>query len=219
MYKIAVLASGSGSNLQSILDNIYNGNINGEVSLVIGSKEGIFALERAEKQGIKTSVVSKKEFGDKTSDEILRLAKENNINLIVLAGYLSILKGKLLEEYGNRIINIHPSLIPSFCGNKMYGINVHKAAIEKGVKFSGCTVHFVNDEVDGGAIIAQEIVEVNFEDTPESLQKKVLEKEHILLPRIVKYLCEEKIEIHNGKVKIIKLGRSFNEKESFNKCF
>lgn len=204
MYKIAVLASGSGSNLQSILDNIDNGNINGEVSLVIGSKEGIFALERAEKQGIKTSVVSKKEFGDKTSDEILRLAKENNIDLIVLAGYLSILKGKLLEEYGNRIINIHPSLIPSFCGNKMYGINVHKAAIEKGVKFSGCTVHFVNDEVDGGAIIAQEIVEVNFEDTPESLQKKVLEKEHILLPRIVKYLCEEKIEIHNGKVKILK---------------
>ena len=203
MYKIAVLASGSGSNLQSILDNIDNGNINGEVSLVIGSKEGIFALERAEKQGIKTSVVSKKEFGDKTSDEILRLAKENNIDLIVLAGYLSILKGKLLEEYGNRIINIHPSLIPSFCGNKMYGINVHKAAIEKGVKFSGCTVHFVNDEVDGGAIIAQEIVEVNFEDTPESLQKKVLEKEHILLPRIVKYLCEEKIEIHNGNVKIL----------------
>ena len=203
MYKIAVLASGSGSNLQSILDNIDNGNINGEVSLVIGSKEGIFALERAEKQGIKTSVVSKKEFGDKTSDEILRLAKENNIDLIVLAGYLSILKGKLLEEYGNRIINIHPSLIPSFCGNKMYGINVHKEAIEKGVKFSGCTVHFVNDEVDGGAIIAQEIVQVNFEETPESLQKKVLEKEHILLPRIVKYLCEEKIEIHNRKVKIL----------------
>ncbi|PWX16670.1 phosphoribosylglycinamide formyltransferase, partial [Clostridium perfringens] len=193
MYKIAVLASGSGSNLQSILDNIDNGNIKGEISLVIGSKEGIFALERAEKQGIKTSVVSKKEFGDKTSDEILRLAKENNIDLIVLAGYLSILKGKLLEEYGNRIINIHPSLIPSFCGNKMYGINVHKAAIEKGVKFSGCTVHFVNDEVDGGAIIAQEVVQVNFEDTPESLQKKVLEKEHVLLPRIVKYLCEEKI--------------------------
>lgn len=203
MYKIAVLASGSGSNLQSILDNIDNDNIKGEVSLVIGSKDGIFALERAEKNGIKTSVVSKEDFGDKTSDEILRLAKENNIDLIVLAGYLSILKGKLLEEYGNRIINIHPSLIPSFCGNKMYGINVHKAAIEKGVKFSGCTVHFVNDEVDGGAIIAQEIVQVNFEDTPESLQKKVLEKEHVLLPRIVKYLCEEKIEIHNGKVKIL----------------
>ena len=203
MYKIAVLASGSGSNLQSILDNIENGNINGEVSLVIGSKDGIFALERAEKQRIKTSVVSKKEFGENTSDEILRLAKENNIDLIVLAGYLSILKGKLLEEYGNRIINIHPSLIPSFCGNKMYGINVHKAAIEKGVKYSGCTVHFVNDEVDGGAIIEQEIVQVDFEDTPESLQKKVLEKEHILLPKIVKYLCEEKIEIHNGRVKIL----------------
>ncbi|EGT3615804.1 phosphoribosylglycinamide formyltransferase [Clostridium perfringens] len=203
MYKIAVLASGSGSNLQSILDNIENENINGEVSLVIGSKEGIYALERAEKHGIKTSVVSKKEFGENTSEEILRLAKENNIDLIVLAGYLSILKGKILEEYGNRIINIHPSLIPSFCGNKMYGINVHKAAIEKGVKYSGCTVHFVNDEVDGGAIIGQEIVQVDFEDTPESLQKKVLEKEHILLPKIVKYLCEEKIEIHNGRVKIL----------------
>lgn len=203
MYKIAVLASGSGSNLQSILDNIENGNINGEVSLVIGSKDGIFALERAEKHGIKTLVVSKKEFGENTSDEILRLAKEHDIDLIVLAGYLSILKGKLLEEYGDRIINIHPSLIPSFCGNKMYGINVHKAAIEKGVKYSGCTVHFVNDEVDGGAIIGQEIVEVDFEDTAESLQKKVLEKEHILLPKIVKYLCEEKIEIHNGRVKIL----------------
>lgn len=203
MYKIAVLASGSGSNLQSILDNIENGNINGEVSLVIGSKEGIYALERAKKQGIKTSVVSRKEFGENTSDEILRLAKEHNIDLIVLAGYLSILKGKLLEEYGDRIINIHPSLIPSFCGNKMYGINVHKAAIEKGVKYSGCTVHFVNDEVDGGAIIGQEIVEVEFEDTAESLQKKVLEKEHILLPKIIKYLCEEKIEIHNGRVKIL----------------
>ena len=203
MYKIAVLASGSGSNLQSILDNIDRGNIRGEVSLVIGSKDGIFALERAKKRGIKTAIVSKEDFGDKTSDEILRLSIENNIDLIVLAGYLSILKGRLLEEYGNKIINIHPSLIPSFCGSKMYGIKVHRAAIEKGVKFSGCTVHFVNDEVDGGAIIEQEIVRVSFDDTEESLQKKVLEKEHILLPRIVKYLCEEKIEIHNGKVKIL----------------
>lgn len=204
MYKIAVLASGSGSNLQSILDNIENGNIKGKVSLVIGSKEGIYALERARKNKINSIVVSKKEFGEKTSDEILRLAKENQIDLIVLAGYLSILNGKILEEYGDRIINIHPSLIPSFCGNKMYGLNVHKAAIEKGVKYSGCTVHFVNDEVDGGAIIDQEIVKVDFEDTPESLQKKVLEKEHILLPKVVKYLCEEKIEIHNGRVKVLK---------------
>lgn len=204
MYKIAVLASGSGSNLQSILDNIDNGNINGKVSLVIGSKEGIFALERARKKDINTVVVSKENFGDKTSDEILRLAKSNNIDLIVLAGYLSILKGKILEEYRNKIINIHPSLIPSFCGNKMYGLNVHKAAIEKGVKFSGCTVHFVNDEVDGGFIIEQEIVKVDFYDTKESLQKKVLEKEHLLLPKVIKYFCEEKIKIHNGKVKILK---------------
>lgn len=203
MYKIAVLASGSGSNLQSILDNIESGNIKGEVSLIIGSKEGIYALERAKKHGVKSVVVSKKEFGENTSNEILRLAKENNIDFIVLAGYLSILSGRVLEEYGNRIINIHPSLIPSFCGNKMYGINVHKAAIEKGVKYSGCTVHFVNDEVDGGAIIDQEIVKVDFADTAESLQKKILEKEHVLLPRVLKYLCEDKIEIHNGRVKVI----------------
>ncbi|MGG5460859.1 phosphoribosylglycinamide formyltransferase [Clostridium sp. B9] len=203
MYKIAVLASGSGSNLQSILDNVENGNIKGKVSLVIGSREGIYALERAKNHSIDSVVISRKEFGENTSDEILRLAKENEIDLIVLAGYLSILEGKLLEEYGDRIINIHPSLIPSFCGNKMYGLNVHKAAIEKGVKYSGCTVHFVNDEVDGGAIIDQEIVRVDFEDTAESLQKKVLEKEHILLPRVVKYLCEDKIEIHNGRVKVL----------------
>lgn len=204
MYKIAVLASGSGSNLQSILDNIENGNIKGEVSLVIASKEDIYALERAKKHNIKSVVVSKKEFGENTSDEILKLAIKNKIDLIVLAGYLSILNGRILEEYGNRIINIHPSLIPSFCGNKMYGLNVHKAAIEKGVKYSGCTVHFVNDEVDGGAIIDQEIVTVDFEDTAESLQKKVLKKEHVLLPKVVKYLCDEKIEIHNGRVKVLK---------------
>lgn len=204
MYKIAVLASGSGSNLQSILDNIENGNIKGEVSLIIGSKEGIYALERAKNHKIKSVVVSKKEFGENTSYEILRLAKENSIDFIVLAGYLSILSGKILEEYRDRIINIHPSLIPSFCGNKMYGINVHKAAIEKGVKYSGCTVHFVNDEVDGGAIVDQEIVEVDFEDTAYSLQKKILEKEHVLLPRVVKYLCEDRIKFHNGRVKILK---------------
>lgn len=203
MYKIAVLVSGSGSNLQSILDNIESGNIKGEVSLIIGSKEGIYALERAKKHGVKSVVVSKKEFGENTSNEILRLAKENNIDFIVLAGYLSILRGRVLEEYRDRIINIHPSLIPSFCGNKMYGINVHKAAIEKGVKYSGCTVHFVNDEVDGGAIIDQEIVKVDFTDTAESLQKKILQKEHVVLPRVLKYLCEDKIEIHNGRVKVI----------------
>lgn len=204
MYKIAVLVSGSGSNLQSILDNIENKNIKGEVSLIIGSKEGIYALERAKNHKIKSVVVSKKEFGENTSYEILRLVKENSIDFIVLAGYLSILSGKILEEYRDRIINIHPSLIPSFCGNKMYGINVHKAAIEKGVKYSGCTVHFVNDEVDGGAIIDQEIVEVDFEDTAYSLQKKILEKEHILLPRVVKYLCEDRIKILNGRVKVLK---------------
>lgn len=199
MLKVAVLVSGGGSNLQSILDYKQD---TFKVEMVIGSKEGIYGLERAKNAGIATHVVSRKEYGNESSNKILELTK-NKVDLIVLAGYLSILDGKILEEYGDRIINIHPSLIPSFCGNKMYGLNVHKAAIEKGVKYSGCTVHFVNDEVDGGAIIDQEIVRVDFEDTAESLQKKVLEKEHILLPRVVKYLCEDKIEIHNGRVKVL----------------
>lgn len=203
MFKIAVLASGSGSNLQSIIDNIENGFLNCKIEMVIGSKEGIYALERAKKHNIDTFVVSRKDYGDAVSYKILELVKNKEIDLIVLAGYLSILEGKLLEEYKDKIINIHPSLIPSFCGEGMYGLNVHKKVIEKGVRVSGCTVHFVNDEVDGGAIILQEPVPVYFEDTPEELQKKVLEKEHKLLPLAIKYISEDKIEIKNGRVNIL----------------
>ena len=204
MFKIAVLASGGGSNLQSIIDNIENGFLNCTIEMIIGSKEGIYALERGKENGIETFVVSRKDYGNKTSDKILELAKERNIDLIVLAGYLSILEGNILKEYKNKIINIHPSLIPSFCGEKMYGLNVHKAAIKKGVKVSGCTVHFVNDEVDGGEIIIQKAVPVYFEDTAEVLQKRILKEEHKILPLAIKYISEGKIEIKSGRVNILK---------------
>lgn len=200
MFKIAVLASGGGTNLQAIIDKIKAGYINASIEIVIGSKEGIYALERAKKNNIKTSVVSKKEFGKETSNEILKLVE--NVDLIVLAGYLSILEGEILNKFKNRIINIHPSLIPAFCGDKMYGEYVHKAVIEKGVKYSGCTVHFVNEEVDGGAIILQDIVGVDFNDTYETLQKKVLVKEHIALPKAIKLISEDKIQIVKNKVNI-----------------
>ncbi|GAA0757862.1 phosphoribosylglycinamide formyltransferase [Clostridium sartagoforme] len=201
MLKIAVLASGGGTNLQSIIDSIDAGNLNCKIEMVIGSKDEVFALERAKKKGIKTYVVSKKEYKDTTCDKILELTK-GKVDLIVLAGYLSILQGNILKEFKNKIINIHPSLIPSFCGPRMYGLKVHEAVINSGVKYSGCTVHFVNEEVDGGAIILQEIVPVYFEDTKEILQKRVLEKEHKLLPKAIDLISKNKVEIINGKTKI-----------------
>lgn len=201
MFKIAVLVSGGGTDLQSIIDAVENKDLDVKIEMVIGSKDNIYALERAEKHNIETFVVSKKEYGEKSSDKILELTK-GKVDLIVLAGYLSILDGKILEEFDNKIINIHPSLIPSFCGPGMYGIKVHEAAIKSGVRFSGCTVHFVNSEVDGGAILLQEAVPVYFEDDAETLQKRILEKEHIILPEAIKLLSENKIKVIDGRVKI-----------------
>ncbi|MFU7515175.1 phosphoribosylglycinamide formyltransferase [Clostridium sp. HCS.1] len=203
MFKIAVLASGGGTNLQSIIDSIDNGNLNCKIEMVIASKEGIYALERAKVKGIKSYVISKEQYGNKVSDKILEIIR-GKVDLIVLAGYLSILQGNILKEFKDKIINIHPSLIPSFCGPKMYGLKVHEAVINSGVKFTGCTVHFVNEEVDGGAIILQEVVPVYFEDTKEELQKRVLEKEHILLPKAIELISNNKVEIINGKTRIMK---------------
>ncbi|MBU3131981.1 phosphoribosylglycinamide formyltransferase [Clostridium gasigenes] len=203
MFKIAVLASGGGSNLQSIFDSIDNGNLNCKVEMVIGSKEGIFALDRAKTKKVETHVVSRKEYGNKTSDKILELTK-GKVDLIVLAGYLSILEGDILKEFKNKIINIHPSLIPAFCGDKMYGMNVHNAVIKSGVKFTGCSVHFVNEEVDGGAIILQEVVPVNFEDNAEDVQKRVLAEEHKLLPKAIELLITDRIQVVDKRVNIIK---------------
>ena len=203
LFKLAVLSSGGGTNLQSIIDSIDNGNLNCKIEMVIGSKEGIYAIERAKHKGIKNYNVSKKEYGDNTSNRILELTK-GKVDLIVLAGYLSILEGEILKEFKDKIINIHPSLIPSFCGPRMYGIKVHEAVINSGVRYTGCTVHFVNEEVDGGAIILQEVVPVYFEDTKEELQKRVLEKEHKLLPKAIELIINNKVEIVNGKTRIIK---------------
>lgn len=203
LFKIAVLASGGGTNLQSIIDSIDNGRLNCKIEMVIGSKEGIYAIERAKNKGIENYIVDKSKYGNKTSEKILELTK-GKVDLIVLAGYLSILEGEILQVFKDKIINIHPSLIPSFCGAKMYGLKVHEAVINSGVKFTGCTVHFVNEEVDRGAIIIQEVVPVYFEDTKEELQKRVLEKEHIILPKAIELISKNKIEIINGKTRIVK---------------
>ncbi len=171
--------------------------------MVIGSKEGIYALERAKNANITTYVVSKKEYGKETSNKILELTK-GKVDLIVLAGYLSILDGEILKEFKDKIINIHPSLIPSFCGDKMYGMHVHNAVRASGVRFTGCTVHFVNEEVDGGAIILQEVVPVYFSDTAEDIQKRVLVEEHKLLPKAIDLLSRGKVDIIDGRVNILK---------------
>ncbi|MGL5151022.1 MAG: phosphoribosylglycinamide formyltransferase [Clostridium sp.] len=202
MLKIAVLISGGGSNLQSVIDEIDNGNLNCKIEMVISSKADVFGLDRAKAKGISTYTITKKEFGNETSKEILKLVRRK-VDLIVLAGYLSILDGEILKEFKDKIINIHPSLIPAFSGPGMYGIRVHEAVIKKGVKYSGCTVHFVNEEVDGGEILLQQSVPVYFEDTPEILQKRILVEEHKLLPMAIKLISEEKIEFINGKVKTI----------------
>jgi phosphoribosylglycinamide formyltransferase-1 len=200
LLKVAVLVSGGGSNLQSILDY---GEETFKVEMVIGSKEGIYGLERAKNAGIPSYVVSKKEYGNEASNKILELTK-GKVDLIVLAGYLSILDGEILKEFKDRIINIHPSLIPSFCGDKMYGMHVHNAVRASGVKFTGCTVHFVNEEVDGGAIILQEAVPVYFDDRAEDIQKRVLVEEHKLLPKAIDLISRGKIEIIDGRVNILK---------------
>ena len=201
MFKIAVLVSGGGTDLQSIIDAVEAGELNCKIEMVIGSKDGIYALERAKKHNIQTHVVSKKEYGSKQSDKVLELT-DGKVDLIVLAGYLSILDGEILNKFSNKIINIHPSLIPSFCGTNMYGIKVHEAVIKKGVKYSGCTVHFVNNEVDGGAIILQQVVPVYFEDTAEKVQERILIEEHKILPKAIKLISENKVSIIDGRVKI-----------------
>ncbi|MDD6796308.1 MAG: phosphoribosylglycinamide formyltransferase [Clostridiaceae bacterium] len=202
MFKIAVLASGGGTDFQSIIDAIEDKKINAKIEMLIASKDNVYAIERAKNHNIAYHVVSRKEYGKEQSNKILELL-QGKVDLIVLAGYLSILDGEILKVFKNRIINIHPSLIPSFCGDGMYGLKVHEAAIKKGVRFSGCTVHFVNDEVDGGNIILQEVVKVDFEDDAESLQKKILVKEHELLPKVVKLISEGKVEIIDGRVKVL----------------
>lgn len=203
MLKIAVLVSGGGSNLQSIIDSISAGELkNVEIEYVISDREGVFALERAKKYGINTITLDRNKYKNNLNAEIYNILS-GKVDLIVLAGFLSIIKGPILEEFRHKIINIHPSLIPSFCGKGMYGLKVHEAAINYGVKVSGCTVHFVEEDTDSGAIILQSVVEVLVNDTKETLQQRILVEEHKALPRAIKLFAEGNIEV-NGRQVIVK---------------
>ena len=196
MLRLAVLISGGGTDLQSIIDEHKRGNINCEKALVISNRKSAYGLERAKQAGISTACI-------KDQKELLKKLQDEKIDFIVLAGYLAILQEDLIKAYPNKIINIHPSLIPSFCGPGMYGLHVHEAALAKGVKVSGATVHFVSEEVDGGPIIYQEAVSIADLDTAEAIQKRVLEIEHKILPMVVRYYCEDRIRIEKGRVHIL----------------
>lgn len=187
--RIAVLVSGGGSNLQSIIDNIEQGNLNCEISYVIADRK-CYGLERAEKHGIKNILLDRKVLKEKLSDEISNVLENDDekTDYIVLAGYLSILSPEFIKKWSRKIINIHPSLLPKFGGKGMYGMNVHRAVIESKETESGCTIHFVDTGVDTGEIILQIKVPVLTDDTPEVLQKRVLEKEHVLLIEGIKKL-------------------------------
>lgn len=191
--RIAVLVSGGGTNLQALIDAENSGVIHsGEIVLVISNNQNAYALTRAEKAGIKAQYISKKESKSQEAFEnaLIDALDQNKIDLIVLAGFMSILSERFTSRYDHRIINIHPSLIPSFCGQGYYGLKVHEAALEKGVKVTGATVHFVNEIPDGGEIIAQKAVEVLDGDTPEVLQRRVMEQaEWIILPQSVEKIA------------------------------
>jgi len=193
--KIAVLVSGGGTNLQALIDAEKSGIINsGEITLVISNNADAYALTRAKNANIKTAVVSKKEFGCDFEDKITEVLEENEIDFIVLAGFMCILSEKFTSHFSNRIINVHPSLIPSFCGKGFYGLHVHEAALSYGVKVTGATVHFVNEIPDGGKIIMQKAVEIKDGDTPEVLQKRVMEEaEWKILPMAVEKVCKDLI--------------------------
>ena len=191
---IAVLISGGGTNLQAIIDNTENNYINGKIKIAISNREDAYGLVRAEKAGIPGFFI-------KDDEELINKLKEYRIDLIILAGYLNILPEKITKIYENKIINIHPSLIPAFCGRGYYGLKVHEAVISRGVKYTGATTHFVNEGADEGPIIMQRIVEVE-DESPEELQQKVLKIEHEILPLSVKYFCEDKLKVINGKVVI-----------------
>ena len=202
MKNIVVLVSGGGTNLQALID-AQNSNLikNGRITCVISSNPNAYALVRAKENNIDTDVIKRKDFDsfDEYDSALTELIKSKNADLVVLAGFMTILGHKVISAYENKIINIHPALIPSFCGEGYYGLHVHEAALKKGVKLSGATVHFVNEECDGGPIIMQKAVEVLNGDTPEILQKRIMEQaEWKILPKAVSLFCEDKIEVKNN---------------------
>jgi phosphoribosylglycinamide formyltransferase-1 len=201
--RAAILVSGGGTNLQAIIDAKERGELpHTDIALVVSSDRQAFALERAKRAGINRAVLDETGYktddgfdGDKYGDDLAALLQKNGIDIVVLAGFLVILSGKVLTLYKNRIINVHPSLIPLFCGDGFYGLFVHKAVLDRGVKISGATVHFVNEVTDGGKIIMQKAVDVLDGDTPETLQRRVMEQaEWIILPKALEALCSGKLE-------------------------
>ncbi len=203
--RIAVFVSGGGTNLQALINAQKSGIIHsGEIELVVASKEGVYALERAKQAGIPALAVQRKDFDsqDAYEEKLVQILKEYRIDMIVLAGFLSILSGNFTRQYPNRIINVHPALIPSFCGKGYYGLKVHEAALNYGVKVTGATVHYVNEVPDGGQIIYQKAVDVLPGDTPEVLQKRVMEQaEWILLPKATELVCRNIVkEKSNGNL-------------------
>lgn len=195
MVKIGVLISGGGTNLQAIIDGCENKSINGEVKVVISNKEEAYGLERARNHKI-TAICEKDE------NKIIEILKENEVELVILAGYLKIVSPKLVDEYRNKIINIHPSLIPAFCGKGYYGEKVHQGVIDYGAKVTGATVHFVDEGADTGPIIMQKTVEVKQDDDAKKLAERVLEVEHEILTKSISMFCENKLTVNGRRVYI-----------------
>lgn len=196
MLKIAVFVSGGGTDLQSIIDACQKGEINVDIRLVISNRKSAYGLERARNAGIRAEWL-------KDEDKIIEALQEEGVELIVLAGYLAIISERLINLYPNKIMNIHPSLIPSFCGPGFYGLHVHEAALKRGVKVSGATVHFVSPVVDGGPIILQEAVDISDLKTAEDIQARVLKLEHRLLPKAVGLFADNRIQVVDGRVEIL----------------
>lgn len=208
VVKIAVLVSGGGTNLQALIDAQHRGEIvNGEITAVIASKPGVYALERAEKAGIPGYVVARKDYASSQEMTVALVEKLRalEIDLVVLAGFMTIITEEMVEAYPNAILNVHPALIPSFCGNGYYGLHVHEKALEYGVKVSGATVHFVSEECDGGPIVLQKAVAVEDDDTPETLQRRIMEQaEWVILPQAVSLFCQGRLQVEGRKVRILK---------------
>lgn len=198
MFKIAVLVSGGGTNLQEIIDNIENKRLNCKIEYIIADRD-CYSLERGRKYNIKSVLLDKKEYGNKLSNEINKVL-ENKVDLIVLAGYLSIVDKDFISDWNNKIINIHPSLLPKYGGKGMYGMNVHEAVIANKEKKSGCTVHFVDVDIDTGKILLQRKVDVSNNETPESLQKKVLKEEHQLLIEAIEKVISDSVISNKGGI-------------------
>ena len=206
MLKLAVLVSGGGTNLQSIIDSIADGRItNAEIKVVISNNKNAYALERAAKAGIPAKALSPKDFTDREAfnDALLQALIDSEADLVVLAGCLVVIPPKIVEHFKNRIINIHPSLIPSFCGKDYYGLKVHEGVLNRGVKVTGATVHFVDDGTDTGPIILQKAVEVHQDDTPKSLLLRVMEEaEWVIMPRAIDLIANGKVKVEGGKALI-----------------